>query len=53
MNISAVSKKIIKGWTVKKKKFYSSLTGKKNSDKVCDHVLKVWDKFGIETMKCT
>ena len=53
MNIWAVSKKIIKGCTVKKKSFIVRWQVKKNSDKVCDHVLKVWDKFGIETMKCT
>ena len=35
-----------------KKKFYSSLTGKKNnSDKEYEHVLKVWNKFEMKTMK--
>ena len=28
-----------------KEKFYSLLTGKKNSDKEYEHVLKVWKKF--------
>ena len=32
-------------------KFYSSLTGKKNSNKEYDHVLKVWNKFEMKTMK--
>ena len=34
-----------------KEKFYSSLTGKKNSCKEYEHVLKVWKKFLIKTMK--
>ena len=34
-----------------KEKFYSSLTGKKISDKEYDHVLNVWNKFEMETMK--
>ena len=34
-----------------KEKFYSSLTGKKISDEEYDHVLKVWNKFEIKTMK--
>ena len=34
-----------------KEKFYSSLTGKKISGKEYDHVLKVWTKFGMKTMK--
>ena len=34
-----------------KKKFYSSLTGKKISNKEYDHVNKVWSKFEMKTMK--
>ena len=34
-----------------KEKFYSSLTGKTISDKEYDHVLKVWNKFEMKTMK--
>ena len=34
-----------------KEKFYSSLTGKKNTNKEYDHVLKVWKKFEMKTMK--
>ena len=34
-----------------KKRFYSSLTGKNISNKEYDHVLKVWNKFEIKTMK--
>ena len=34
-----------------KEKFYSSLTGKKISSKEYDHVLKVWNKFEMKTMK--
>ena len=34
-----------------KEKFYSSLTGKKNSDKEYEQVLKVWNKFGMTAMK--
>ena len=34
-----------------KEKFYSFLTGKKISGKEYDHVLKVWNKFEIKTMK--
>ena len=34
-----------------KEQFYSSLKGKKNSDKEYDHVLKVWDKFEMKTMR--
>ena len=33
------------------KKFYSSLKGKKTSDKEYEHVLKVWNKFEVKTMK--
>ena len=29
-------------------KFYSSLTGKKNSDQEYEHDLKVWNKFEIK-----
>ena len=29
----------------RKKKFYSSLTGKKITDKEYEHILKVWDRF--------
>ena len=35
-----------------KEKFYSSLTCKKISDKEYKHVLNVWNKFEIKTMKC-
>ena len=34
-----------------KGKFYSSLTGKKNSDKEYDHVPKVWNTYQMKTMK--
>ena len=34
-----------------KKKFYSLLTGKKNSDKKCEHFLKIWYIFQMKTMK--
>ena len=34
-----------------KEKFYSSLTGKKNSVKEYDHVVKVWNKFEMKTKK--
>ena len=34
-----------------KEKFYSSLTGKKVSDKEYGHVLKVWNKFEMKTKK--
>ena len=34
-----------------KEKFYSSLTDKKMSDKYYGHVLHVWNKFEIKTMK--
>ena len=34
-----------------KEKLYSSLTGQKISDKEYDHVLKVWNKFEMITMK--
>ena len=34
-----------------KEMFYSSLTGKQNSDKENKHVLKAWNKFDMETMK--
>ena len=34
-----------------KEKFYISLTGKKNTGKEYDHVLKVWNKFKMKTMK--
>ena len=32
-------------------KFYSLLTGEKNCDKKYEHVLQVWNKFEMETMK--
>ena len=32
-------------------KFYSSLTSTKIGDKKYDHVLKVWNKFEMKTMK--
>ena len=34
-----------------KKKFYSLLAGTKISNKEYDHVLKVWNKFEMKTMK--
>ena len=34
-----------------KEKFYSSLTGEKISNKEYEHVLKVWNKFEMKTMK--
>ena len=34
-----------------KEKFYSSLTDKKMSDKYYWHVLHVWNKFEMKTMK--
>ena len=34
----------------RKEMFYSSLTGKK-SDKEYEHVLKVWNKFEMKTIK--
>ena len=34
-----------------KEKFYSSLTDKKISDKYYGHVLHVWNKFEMKTMK--
>ena len=34
-----------------KEKFYSSLTGKKISNKEYDNVLKVWNKFEMKTVK--
>ena len=34
-----------------KETFYSSLTGKKVSDKENEHVLKVWNKFQMKRMK--
>ena len=34
-----------------KETFYSSLTGKKISDREYKHVLKVWNKFEMKTMK--
>ena len=34
-----------------KENFYSSLTGRKISDKDNDHILKVWNKFEMKTMK--
>ena len=33
-----------------KENFYSSLTGRKISDKDNDHILKVWNKFEMKTM---
>ena len=33
-----------------KKKFYSSLTSKKTSDKEYEHVFKVWNKFEMKTI---
>ena len=35
----------------RKEKFYSSLTGKKIRDKEYEHVLDVWKKFELKTMK--
>ena len=34
-----------------KEKFYSLLTSKKCTDKEFEHILKVWDKFEMKTMK--
>ena len=34
-----------------KENVYSSLTGKKISDKDYEHVLKVWNKFEMKRMK--
>ena len=34
-----------------KEKLYSSLTGKKISNKKYDHILKVWNKFEMTTIK--
>ena len=34
-----------------KEKFNGSLTRKKNSDKEYDHVLNVWNRFEMKTMK--
>ena len=34
-----------------KEKFHSLLTGKKVSSEEFDHALKVWNKFGMKTMK--
>ena len=34
-----------------KEKFYSSLTDRKISDKEYEHVLNVWNKFEMKTMK--
>ena len=34
-----------------KEKFYSSLTGRKINGKKYNHVLKVWNKFEMKTMK--
>ena len=34
-----------------KKKFYNSLASKINCGKKYEHVLKVWNKFGMKTMK--
>ena len=34
-----------------KKKFYNSLTNRKIIDTENDHILKVWNKFEIKTMK--
>ena len=34
-----------------KEKFYSSITGKKIIEKEYEHVLKVWNKFVMKTMK--
>ena len=33
------------------KKFYSSLTSKKNSDEEYEHVLKVWKTFQMKSME--
>ena len=34
-----------------KEKFYSSLPDRKINDKECGHVLNVWNKFEMKTMK--
>ena len=43
--------KKIKEQLPSKEKFYSLLTGKKISNKEYDHVLKVWNKSEMKTMK--
>ena len=35
--------------SLSKEKYYSSLAGKKISNKEYDHVLKVWDRFEMKT----
>ena len=34
-----------------KEKFYSSLTNRKITDKEYEHIINVWKKFEIKTMK--
>ena len=34
-----------------KERFYSSLTGRKIADKEFEHVLNVWNKFEMKTMR--
>ena len=43
--------KKFKGRFLSKEKFYSSVTGKDFSDKLYEHVAKVWDRFEMKTMK--
>ena len=40
-----------KGQLPSKEKFYSSLIGKKISDKEYDHVYKIWNKFEMKMIK--
>ena len=35
----------------RKEKFYSFLTGKRNSAKEYKHIIKVWNKFKMKKMK--
>ena len=34
-----------------KKKYYSSLTDRQNTDKEYEHVINVWEKFEMKTVK--
>ena len=49
MGISAILKNLKKNFQAKKS--YSSLIGKKISDKEYKHVLNVWNKFEMKTVK--
>ena len=50
LNKWAIMKSLKKNWP-SKEYFYKSLTGEKFSYKESDHVLKVWNKFEMKTMK--